>query len=161
MSTFANVYTGAAANDGTGTPLRNAFQLINQNFANLATFANANVIVFSSGNANVTAYYNAGVSSVAGRTGNVQLYVNDVYGAASTAYVLAQGTAANVAIATLQTQVYANANVAGYLPTYAGNISTANIHLTGNTGYPTNTSTIKAWARVTVGSTAYWTPLYQ
>jgi hypothetical protein len=56
---------------------------------------------------------------------------------------------------------YGNANVASYLPTYAGNITAANISLTGNTGFPSNTSTVQAWARVTIGTTAYWTPLYQ
>ena len=65
------------------------------------------------------------------------------------------------AITTLQGQVYANANVASYMPTYAGNITTANISLTGNTGFPANTSVVQAWARVTIGTTAYWTPLYQ
>jgi len=35
-------------------------------------------------------------------------------------------TAANAAIATLQTQVYTNANVAAYLPTYTGNLQAGN-----------------------------------
>jgi hypothetical protein len=70
MSTFANVYVGAAANDGTGDPLRNAFQKINTNFANIGTGATG-----------------GGVTSVAGRSGNVVLTINDVYGAASVAYV--------------------------------------------------------------------------
>ena len=82
MSAFANVYLGAAPNDLTGDTLRNAFQIINQNFANIAS-GNANVVI------------NAPVNSVAGRTGNVLLYVNDVYGAASNAWVNAQTTAAN------------------------------------------------------------------
>ena len=93
---LANVYTGAAANDGTGDPLRSAFTKINQNFANLAAITgNANVVVFSSGNANVTAIYNAGVESVAGRTGNVTLTVTDILGAASIGYV--DSVSANVA----------------------------------------------------------------
>lgn len=74
MSTFANVYLGASPNDQTGTELRNAFQIVNQNFANIAN-GTANVIV------------NAPVRSVAGRTGNIELTVNDVYGAASVAYI--------------------------------------------------------------------------
>jgi len=45
--------------------------------------------------------------------------------------------------------------------TVLGNVTAANIGITGNTGFPTNTATIKGWARVTVGGTAYWTPLYQ
>ena len=35
MSNFANVYLGAAPNDETGDPLRNAFDKINRNFAYL------------------------------------------------------------------------------------------------------------------------------
>lgn len=37
MSTFANVNIGNSASDGTGDPLRVAFNKINQNFANVAT----------------------------------------------------------------------------------------------------------------------------
>jgi hypothetical protein len=83
MTAFANVYVGAAPNDLTGDPLRNAFQKINLNFANI-----------TSGNANVTV--NSPVRSVAGRTGNVVLTVNDVLGVASNAWVNAQTNAANV-----------------------------------------------------------------
>lgn len=81
---LANVNIGTIANDGTGDPLRSAFRTINQNFANLAPFAS---------NANIT--YNAGVESVAGRTGNVTLTVTDVLGAASIGYV--DAVAANIA----------------------------------------------------------------
>lgn len=83
MTAFANVYVGAAPNDLTGDPLRNAFQKINLNFANI-----------TSGNANITV--NSPVRSVAGRTGNVVLTVNDVLGVASNAWVNAQTNAANV-----------------------------------------------------------------
>lgn len=105
---LANVNIGTAANDGTGDPLRSAFRTINQNFANLAALSsNANVVVFSSGNANVTAIYNAGVESVAGRTGNVTLTVTDILGAASIGYVDAiSASTANLA-----------ANIAGNLNT--------------------------------------------
>ncbi len=83
MTAFANVYVGAAPNDLTGDPLRNAFQKINLNFANI-----------TSGNANIT--INSPVMSVAGRTGNIILTVNDVLGVASNAWVNAQTNAANV-----------------------------------------------------------------
>ena len=36
MTTFANVNIGTAASDGTGDPLRTAFNEINLNFANIA-----------------------------------------------------------------------------------------------------------------------------
>jgi hypothetical protein len=85
---LANVNIGAAANDGTGDPLRSAFSTINRNFANLAAItANANVLVLASGNANVTAIYNPGVASVNGFRGNVVLDVTHISQAASIAYV--------------------------------------------------------------------------
>lgn len=88
MSTFANVYVGSAPNDLTGDTLRHAFEIINLNFANIAA-----------GNANIA--INSPVHSVAGRTGNVLLSVNDVNGAASLASVIAQTNAANVYANTL------------------------------------------------------------
>ena len=110
---LANVYIGAAPNDGTGDPLRSAFNTINQNFANLAYLnANSNVIVYSTGNATVNAIYNAGVVSVAGRNGNVTLSVSDVIGAASIGYVnTVSANLANAALglaATLTTVTWAN-----------------------------------------------------
>ena len=98
---IANVNIGAAANDGTGDPLRSAFRKINQNFANLEALT---------GNANVT--YNPGVESVAGRTGNVVLSVSDVIGAASIGYVnTVAANLSNAALAlseTLTTVTWAN-----------------------------------------------------
>ena len=100
MSIFANVYTGATANDGTGDALRTAFQKIDQNFANLAAVNNtANVVVYASGNANVFATYNPGVTSVAGRYGNVILGVNDVAGAVSYGTLNDAMVASNVYVA--------------------------------------------------------------
>jgi chromosome segregation ATPase len=125
---LANVNIGAAANDGTGDPLRSAFRTINQNFANLAPFAS---------NANIT--YNAGVESVAGRTGNVVLTVADVVGAASIGYVdIVSANTASIA-----------ANIAGNLNTVIwANVtnkpSFANIATTGSwddlTDIPANVS---------------------
>ena len=77
---LSNVFVGTIANDGTGATLRSAFQTIDNNFANILAQGNAV----------------AGVSSVAGRSGNVVLAVNDVSGAAAISYVNAVGSAANV-----------------------------------------------------------------
>jgi len=63
---FGNVNVGTNPGDGTGDPLRTAFETINSNFANIA-----------SGNVTVT----APVTTVAGRTGNIVLTVNDIIGA--------------------------------------------------------------------------------
>ena len=68
---LSNVFIGTTANDSTGETLRAAFETINLNFANITAAGNAIV----------------GVSSVAGRAGDVVLTVNDVRGAASMAYI--------------------------------------------------------------------------
>lgn len=62
---FSNVNIGSNPDDGTGDPLRTAFNTINNNFANIA-------------NGNITV--NAPVLSVAGRTGNITLTINDIIG---------------------------------------------------------------------------------
>jgi hypothetical protein len=67
---FANINIGTTAGDGTGDPLRVAFNKINLNFANIA-----------SGQITV----NAPVLSVAGRTGNIVLTYQDVAGTVSNA----------------------------------------------------------------------------
>jgi hypothetical protein len=64
MST-ANVNLGSGPNAGDGDPLRVAFNIINTNFAGLT--------------ANVSGLTNS-VQSVAGRTGNVILTVQDING---------------------------------------------------------------------------------
>lgn len=53
------------------------------------------------------------------------------------------------------------ANIGAYLPTYTGNVQATNIILTGNTGHPTDIGNVVSWARITIGSAAFWTPLYQ
>jgi len=106
MSTFANVNVGATANDGTGDPLRNAFIKIDQNFANIA-----------SGSPN-------GVSSVAGRSGNVVLYVNDVIGAANVYFVTSQVAAGN---AYVDSQIVALGNIDVVALTNEINILNANV----------------------------------
>jgi len=102
MSSFSYVYVGNVANDGTGTALRDAFAIIDANFANIA-----------SGNATINV--NAPVQSVAGRTGNISLTVNDVSGAVSLAYVnslsLAGNAYVNSALANVQTLINTLSNV--------------------------------------------------
>lgn len=140
MSAFANVYLGAAPNDLTGDTLRNAFQIINQNFANIAS-GDANIVI------------NAPVNSVAGRTGNVLLYVNDVYGAASNAWVNAQTTAANayanVLYATTTSNITANvyAQVEANLSTTIASIA-SDLVVSGNVLAPVNASLAQTNANV-------------
>lgn len=82
--TFANVNIGSYAGDNTGDPLRTAFDKINRNFANI-----------TAGNVSVT--LNAPVMSVAGRTGNIVLNINDVSGAVGLGRLNTTVNAANVA----------------------------------------------------------------
>jgi hypothetical protein len=123
MSIFANVYTGANPNDGTGDSLRVAFQKIDQNFANVIL---ANV-----------AYP---VTSVANRKGDVLLTVTDIYGAVNWANLRTATDAANVRTdhqldtlnssllglinaANVYSQSYTNTKFANLL-SIAGNLST-------------------------------------
>jgi hypothetical protein len=113
------INTGTGPGAGNGDPLRTAFTEINSNFTEL--YANV---------ANLT----SSVTTVAGRTGNVILTVNDIVG-------------------------YINPNVAiaVTMPTYTGNISAGNITATGivKTGVYTvsslpSASTVGAGARAFV-----------
>ena len=85
--TFANVDIGENPGDGQGDPLRAAFNKINQNFQQIAD-----------GEISITV--NAPVESVAGRTGNVILSVNDVIGSVSRGYVDSAISASNVSLRT-------------------------------------------------------------
>lgn len=94
-----NVDVGTSASDGNGDDLRVAFTKINENFTELY-----------SGNVQVTSA-NVLVYSVAGRTGNVVLTVNDVSQAASKSYVNTS-IASNLANVTGSITNSINANVA-------------------------------------------------
>lgn len=93
------VDVGTSASDGNGDDLRVAFTKINENFDELY-----------SGNVEVTAA-NVLVYSVAGRTGNVVLTVNDISQAASKSYVNTS-IASNLANVTGSITNSINANVA-------------------------------------------------
>jgi hypothetical protein len=115
---FANVNIGTYPGDGSGDPLRTAFEIINRNFSNIA-----------SGNITV----NAPVLSVADRTGNVHLTFADVAGSASTAYVDMAVMAANTAA-----QVYTDAAISNSLdiPSLTANIiNSVTAGVTANISY--------------------------
>ena len=150
----ANVNIGSTPGDGTGDTLRAAFNIINTNFANLAAInGNANVVVYATGNANVTATYIPGVTSVAGRTGNVVLTVNDVIGAVSVGNL----TAINSSITTLQANAAYQQQWITYLNSNAATQATAINNLTGpvfmanisvGQNVPTSPSTISSFSLV-------------
>lgn len=107
---LSNVNLGTGPSSGDGDPLRSAFSTINTNFQYIVN--NVNTLTNS-------------VTSVAGRTGNIVLTVNDVIGAASIAYVNSQ--LGNVG-------TYSNINVTAFLPTYTGSIgavAAANLAMKG------------------------------
>ena len=140
MPAFANVYLGAAPNDLTGDTLRHAFEIINLNFANI-----------TAGNANITV--NAPVRTVAGRTGNITLYTNDILGAASLANDIAQTTAANVYANTLYATTTSNitanvyAQVSANLSSNIASIANALI-VSGNVLAPVNANAAQTNANV-------------
>ena len=128
---FANVYIGATAGDQTGDQLRNAFLKINRNFANI-----------DAGTAGISV--SSPVNTVAGRTGNIILAVNDVVGAASIGYVNTITSAANTFVTTTYAQFSGNvfdsisANLAGNITNAAAtSITTSNV-LAPLTGFQAN-----------------------
>ncbi len=107
------VTVGNVAGDGTGDQLREAFTKINENFTELY-----------SGNVQVTAA-NVQVYTVAGRTGNIVLDVNDVSQAAAKSYV-------NTSIASNISTV--NSNIASL----RANITAANANISDHSTRITN-----------------------
>jgi hypothetical protein len=87
---------GAFPSDGAGDPLRVSFDKINQNFTELYA-AVGNVTLTGNGNVVYVSNGSGSVNSVAGKTGNVLLYQNDIIGSVSQGYVTNQ---INLAVAT-------------------------------------------------------------
>lgn len=121
---------GTNASDGTGDPLRVAFTKVNENFAELYSVYNGNVLVYT----------------VAGRSGNVVLTVNDVAQAASESYVsnAIANSLANIVTNTLtaNTAIISNDVVIGGNLTIVGNIAVNNAMVDrGTAGLNWNTIT--------------------
>jgi hypothetical protein len=149
-NTITATLSGAATTAGTAATVTNAVQTAITQVGTLTSLVVSDNV--SAGNVLTNNYlYSNGVSIFTAITSTETSLQNQITGAnaaivtANTAmkgYVDAVSTAwtANAAtqqgqIATLQTQVYANANVASYLPTYSGNISAGNVSVTGNIRY--------------------------
>jgi len=98
------------------------------------TYANATFGTSSYGNANVESYFGANVGSLWSNAATQATGINTITANLGAYQTWANANAATQAgsISTLQTQVYTNANVATYLPTYSGNIA-ANIVKNGYT----------------------------
>jgi hypothetical protein len=108
---------------------------VQSQFANLTTYIDttANTINaywqsnLTAANANVITSNTAMKSYVDASNSSMQSYVNSVTSSWTANAATQQGL-----IATLQGQVYANSNVAAYLPTYTGNLTAGNTRITGN-----------------------------
>ncbi len=98
---LSNVNIGSGPSAGDGDPLRSAFIAINNNFQIVKN--------------NVNALTNS-VTSVAGRTGNVVLTVNDIVGYSTTAYV----SQANLTVANTATRNYVDAAIAANISALVG-----------------------------------------
>ena len=135
------------ANANIGT-IYTHLNTLDANVGAYESWANANLATqttnFDTLNANVGAYQLWANANLATQTTNFDtLYANvgayEIYANANAATqagyidtINSNVAAANTAIATLQTQVYSNANVASYLTVFNGNINAGNIGLSGN-----------------------------
>jgi hypothetical protein len=119
---LSNVIIGSGPGANDGESIYSAFNKVNQNFANVQS--------------NVNALTNS-VSSVAGRTGNVTLTINDIVGLNASYAINANVTQANLGMkgyvdSVASQSIYGNANVASFLPTYSGNLKAKYATFTGD-----------------------------
>ena len=114
---------------------------IEANIGAYQTWANANAASQATSintiNANIGAYEtwaNTSISTINSNIGSYQTWANANAASQTTSIntINANVSAANSAIATLQTQVYSNANVASYLTVFNGNVNAGNVNLSGN-----------------------------
>ena len=129
---FANVNIGTNPADGTGDPLRTAFQKINQNFANIATTGNPGP-----------------VTRINGRQGDVTLTANDIVGTVTKGYVDGADIAGNIYVDQRLARLEGNVN-ANVVANVASSISNqANILLqSGSALQPVNANVTAANAAI-------------
>jgi hypothetical protein len=130
---------GAAANDGTGEPLRNAFTAVNDNFTQIWTAGPVGSQVQITGNIVTTTVTNLGLTLAGNGIGNITANSTIVPGTASVydlgapnnkfQYIYGDYLVGNGALITgiVANTSYNNSNVAAFLPTYTGNL----VSLTG------------------------------
>jgi hypothetical protein len=130
---------GAAANDGTGEPLRNAFTAVNDNFTEIWAAGPVGSQVKISGNVITTTVTNLGLTLAGNGIGNIQANSTIVPGTSGVydlgapdrtfQYIYGDYLVGNGALITgiVANTSYNNSNVAAFLPTYTGNL----VSLTG------------------------------
>lgn len=129
---ISSTYSNAAMQEAEISALR-----ANVNAANLTiSVINANINSYKLyANANIGSIYNH-LNLLDANVGSYESYAN-----LSISSLQSNIKAANLVIATLVSEVYSNANVASYLPTYSGNIQFANV--AWNTHVDTATNNIQ------------------
>jgi hypothetical protein len=146
ISTTGNITANYFIGNGvqlTGIATTTDLSNTNSNVSNVVldiANTNSNVSNVSSNVSNLSTSLsntNSNVSNLTTSLGNTNSNVSNLSNALantnSNVTTLSNTVANNSAnITTLQGQVYANANVAAYLPTYTGNITAGNISTTGN-----------------------------
>ena len=128
---------GAAANDGTGEPLRDAFNAVNDNFTQIWTAGPVGSQVQITGNIVTTTVTNLGLTLAGNGIGNITANSTIVPGTPSVydlggpdnkfQYIYGDYFVGNGAMLTGIAGTYSNADVAAFLPTYTGNL----VSLTG------------------------------
>lgn len=130
---------GAAANDGTGEPLRQAFTAVNDNFTQIWTAGPVGSQVQISGNVITTTVTNLGLTLAGNGIGSIQANSTIVPGTPGVydlgapnntfQYIYGDYLVGNGALITgiVANTSYNNSNVAAFLPTYTGNL----VSLTG------------------------------
>ena len=130
---------GAAANDGTGEPLRQAFTAVNDNFTEIWTAGPVGSQVKISGNVITTTVTNLGLTLAGNGIGNIQANSTIVPGTSGVydlgapgrtfQYIYGDYLVGNGALITgiVANTSYNDSNVAAFLPTYTGNL----VSLTG------------------------------
>ena len=141
VNTLGNTRTGnlsVAGNINTVGNIQGSYILGNGAFLTglPAQYSNANVAAYLPTDATITTI-NSNVantnSNVANTNANVTTVSNNLANTNSNvANVVSNVTTHTTQIASLTGNVYANANVAAYLPTYTGNISAGNVTAIGN-----------------------------
>jgi hypothetical protein len=133
------INVGAAANDGTGEPLRNAFTAVNDNFTQIWTAGPVGSQVQITGNIVTTTVTNLGLTLAGNGVGNIQANSTIVPGTSGVydlgapdrtfQYIYGDYLVGNGALITgiVANTSYNNSNVAAFLPTYTGNL----VSLTG------------------------------
>ena len=136
ISTITNNLAGANATiSGLTNSLAGANAAISTN-ANNISGANATIANHTNSIAGANAAISTNANNITGANATISGLTNSLAGANAAISTNANNiTGANAAILVLQGQVYANANVATYLPSYNGNIRAAYITVT-------NTSTL-------------------